>query len=107
MNLRGRRKDKGISQVEVADLLNVSQSTYSKYENGEIEPDISTLKKLAELFQTTIDDLVEFEVPYLIHKSKFSSQQLLLVDKIQALDNNQCLKLLAYIDGLKDGNVNK
>ena len=55
--LRLLRKQKGLSQVETAELLGITQSTYSKYESGNREPDIATMRKLAEIFNVTLDDL--------------------------------------------------
>ena len=48
-----------LSQIEVATKLGLTQSTYSKYENGIHPPTIEILKKLAELFDVSLDYLVE------------------------------------------------
>ena len=45
-------------QRDVADLLNISQTNYSKYELGKINIPINTLKKLALIFDTSIDYLL-------------------------------------------------
>ena len=55
--LRSLRKQKGLTQIETAKLLEITQSTYSKYESGNREPDIITMRKIAEIFDVTIDDL--------------------------------------------------
>lgn len=57
--LKKYREKRGIKQFELADLLGVAKSTISMWETGERKPDIVTLKKLAELFQCTTDDLLE------------------------------------------------
>lgn len=57
-NLRLLRKKKGLSQQRLAELLNVSQQSIHKYENGISEPDIQTLKEMADLFHTSIDYIV-------------------------------------------------
>ena len=57
-NLRLLRNQKGISQQKLADLLNLSQQSIYKYENGLAEPDIQTLKELSELFDVSIDYIV-------------------------------------------------
>ena len=44
------RENKKMTQNEVADILNVSSATISKYESGTLEPNIESLKRLAELF---------------------------------------------------------
>ena len=56
--LKELRKQKGLSQVEAAESLGITQSTYSKYESGQRQPDNEMLKKLSELFNISIDDLL-------------------------------------------------
>lgn len=57
-NLRILRISKGISQQQLADVIGTSQQSINKYENHSVEPDISTLEKIADYFNTTIDNLV-------------------------------------------------
>lgn len=52
--LRKARERKGISQLEVSNRTNINNKTLSRYENGKSEPDFSTLKSLAELYDVTI-----------------------------------------------------
>ena len=56
--LRKLREEKGITQKQLADVISVSQQSINKYENHNIEPDISTLKLLSAYFDTSIDYLV-------------------------------------------------
>lgn len=58
-NLKSLRKELGFTQNQLADLLNISQQTYSDYENCKTEPTTDTLVKLAEIFDVTIDELVD------------------------------------------------
>jgi transcriptional regulator with XRE-family HTH domain len=51
------RKDKDLTQVELANQLNVSHQAVSKWERGESIPDLATLIHLADKFNTTIDNL--------------------------------------------------
>lgn len=53
------RKNKKITQVEIAETLGVKPATISKYESGTLEPNIESLKKLAELFNISIDELLK------------------------------------------------
>ena len=59
-NLISLRKLNGLSQEELAEQLNVSRQTLSKYETGESLPDIDRCKQLAEIFGVTLDDLVNY-----------------------------------------------
>ena len=53
------REEKKITQVEVAEILGVKPGTISKYEAGALEPNIESLKKLAELFEVSVDELLK------------------------------------------------
>ena len=55
------RENKDMTQNEVADILGVSSATISKYESGALEPNIESLKRLAELFEISIDELLNDE----------------------------------------------
>lgn len=60
-NLVQLRKMNHMSQEELAEKVNVSRQTLSKWENGESLPDIEKSKLLAEIFGVTLDDLVNYE----------------------------------------------
>lgn len=57
MRLKELRESKGLTQKEVAEIIGYSEISYTRYENGKREPDISTLCKLAGYFKVTIDYL--------------------------------------------------
>ncbi len=52
------RKDKGITQSELADFLGVSFQSVSKWENGITMPDIALLPMLSEYFQVSVDEIL-------------------------------------------------
>ena len=52
------RKEKGLTQSQLADELGVTDKAVSKWEVGEANPDITLLAKLAEIFNVTIDYLL-------------------------------------------------
>ncbi len=56
--LRNLREDHDLTQEYIAKQLNVSQRTYSRYENGERAIPIEVFIKLAEFYGTSIDYLV-------------------------------------------------
>lgn len=56
--LRGYRKAAGLSQLELAKLLNVAQSSVTARENDKNRPNADTLQLLANTFATTVDDLL-------------------------------------------------
>lgn len=56
--LKMARINKDLKQNEAAKLLDITNSTLSTYERGIAEPDIETLKKIAELYEISLDYLV-------------------------------------------------
>ncbi len=56
--LEESRLEKKMTKKEVADALQIDQSTYGKYELGKREPDAATLLKLADLFEVSADYLL-------------------------------------------------
>ena len=57
-NLRALREDKDLSQKDIADYLNVHQTTYSDYERGNLNIPVNALIRLAAYFQTSVDYLL-------------------------------------------------
>jgi len=53
-----KRKNANMTQLELAEKLGVTRQAISKYETGESFPDISIVIKIAEIFNTSIDELV-------------------------------------------------
>lgn len=58
-NLRNIREDRDIKQREIAKFLNVSQNTYSQYENGIISLTADVLIKLSNFYEVSIDYLLD------------------------------------------------
>ena len=77
------RENKKMTQNDLADILEVSSGTISKYESGALEPNIESLKKLADLFGITIDELLKDE-----EKFDFSN-----VNVLKALREQKEMKL--------------
>ena len=57
-NIAAYRKRDGLTQASLAEKLNYSDKAVSKWERGESVPDVLILMQLAELFGTTVNDLV-------------------------------------------------
>ena len=56
--IRNCRKQEGISQEKMAELIGVSRQAITKWENGTGTPDIANLVAIAELFQISLDELL-------------------------------------------------
>lgn len=57
-NIVACRKRNGLTQAKLAEQLNYSDKAVSKWERGESMPDVLTLVQLAEIFGTTVDELL-------------------------------------------------
>ena len=55
------RKEKGFSQEELGNKLNVARQTVSKWELGETTPEMDKLIKMSEIFDITLDELIKGE----------------------------------------------
>ena len=53
------RKLSGMTQEQLAEKLNVSRQTISKWESGSSSPDIESVVKVSEIFQVSLDDLLK------------------------------------------------
>ena len=57
-NIRNLREDADKTQTEIAEYLNIKQTTYSKYELGKINVPIEMLIKIADYYDVSLDYLV-------------------------------------------------
>ena len=62
IKLRDLRKKYNLSQSDLAKILNLSQNAISRYEKGEADPDLETLKKISQFFKVSIDYLLDNEI---------------------------------------------
>ena len=58
--LRQYRKDKGMTQQELADLVGVSRQTIMQLERSRYNPSMLLAYSIAQVFGVTIEDLFEF-----------------------------------------------
>lgn len=84
-NLRTLRLQSGITQKQLADAIGVSQQSINKYENHNIEPDIETMKRLADYFRTSIDYLVGYSTA----APDWRSEEIALLSEYRRLSKNQ------------------
>lgn len=60
-NIKNLRRRKGMTQENLAELLNISSAAVSKWESGSTYPDITAIIPLAQIFDVTIDELMGFD----------------------------------------------
>lgn len=68
-NLRILRKQKGITQNDLADQLDVQRTMISAYEDGRSEPKLATLTKLSEILEVGIEELLDHDIENLGRKA--------------------------------------
>lgn len=65
--IRYLRREKDLTQKELGKMLGVAESTISLYESGRNVPDISMCRKIAIIFNISLDELVGIEIKENIH----------------------------------------
>lgn len=75
--VRAIRYFSGLNQTELSKLLECSQGTISKLENGELEPTAFHLVRMREVFGVSIDAIVDGLIPYRGIAERFSNSSLL------------------------------
>jgi len=111
-NLLILRKNKHLRQVDVANYLGIAVSTYSYWENDINEPDVDSLKKLADFFDVSIDvllDRADFSATSLSNAIQEAKQQWLssltkmqqsIIKNVLKLNELQQYKVQAYMFGM-------
>lgn len=81
-NLRTLRKQKGMSQEILAQQLNVVRQTVSKWEKGLSVPDADMLIRIADLFDTSVSELLGSEIEQEVNVSEIAVQLALLNEQL-------------------------
>lgn len=82
INLKKLRIEKGVTQKQLGNVLNVSQNAIYNWETGKREPNLDMLEKIAAYFGVTVDDLIGINDSPTVSKAEFSD----LVRKYRILD---------------------
>ena len=90
-------KQHGLQQKEVSIEVGIDQSNYSKIENGKREPSVSVLKKLADLFNVTVDYIIEpnKDLPKeVIIEDKGISEKIRLISQLDEEDRAMVFRMI-------------
>lgn len=90
--LKKLRLDKKLTQLQVAQKVNISEARYNLYENNRRQPDYELLKSLAEVLDTTTDYLLGNDSTTKTINSVISDTE--LADKLNTLVENERVKVL-------------
>lgn len=92
-----KRKEKGITQSELAELLGISDRAISKWENGNCLPDASNMQELCKILNITINDLFSGEVVDMEDNVKRLEENLLEMTKLKEQRDKELLLLEIFI----------
>ena len=84
-----KRKEKNLTQEQLAEQLNISNKTVSKWETGKCMPDYSVIKNLCEVLEITISELMDGEEEKEIIRSYDEEQTLELLRRVQELERQK------------------
>ena len=101
MNIKNLRQKMNLSQNETARRLNMPQTTLFNYESGVSEPNISTMIKLDDFFNCTLDELVGREADT-INLKYLNENEAYLIRKILKMNDLELAKTRAYVTGLTE-----
>ena len=91
-NIRNLRKNRGLTQEELAIRLNVVRQTVSKWEKGLSVPDAEMLQKLADILEVSVSQLLGGESEQLSHQDEIA-QQLARINEQLAVRNRRSKRL--------------
>lgn len=96
-NIKTIREEKGLMQKDVANHIGVDKSTYSKIEKGLREITVVELLKMSQLFNCSIDQIVnnEGQLPReVILEDKSTVEQMRLIQQLEEEDKQIILRLI-------------
>ena len=97
--IRGLRREKGMTQKQLADAIGIDDATIRKYESGKLNPKIETIEKIAEGLGVQ-PDLIRKREPGMTEREfqAFIRLTLLIIrDALEESPNNKSLKELQEI----------
>ena len=86
-----------LTQVECSKKLNLENITYNRYELRKRQPDLDTLKKIADFYGVSLDFLCEHETKNLLDTSNYNEYKKGVIYALGQLNEKNDLILLGYI----------
>lgn len=91
------REQKKITQEDLSKEINIKRQCISKYENGIVEPNIETLKKLANFFDVSVDYLIGYKNQNKIDMSGLTETQKNIIRMTYELNEIDAARVESYI----------
>ena len=95
--IANQRKEKNLTQEELASQLRLSNRTISKWENGVCLPDASNIVELCKILDITVNDLFSGEIVDMKDNEKKLEENLLEMTKIKEQRDKELLTLEIFI----------
>ena len=76
MMISSLRKEKGMTQLELAEKMGVTDKAVSKWERDLSFPDINSIPKLAEVFEVSVDELMQVKTETKENMSKYKIDEI-------------------------------
>ena len=111
LRLKELRRQRGLTQAEVAKLVNYSQNLISTWENGSHEPNITALITLSNYFNVSVDYMIGNdpnvpkdinEATYIKLNKRLTPNQQACIRDIVELDDQLCVQAKIYVKALKE-----
>ena len=95
-HIKEHRKEKGLSQDDLAEAIYVSRQTISNWETGRTYPDVQSLLLLSYVFDVTVDSLIKGDVEAMAEKMDQTVKEYHRVSTIAVVSAALCLLLMAW-----------
>lgn len=94
------RYDKGLTQVQLGELLGVENKTISKWEKGINTPDIMMLIALSNIFNVRVEEIVDGEYKEKYRKKLENKELIKVNDKNEFKENSKIKNILCFLAGV-------
>lgn len=95
LKIKELRKRKGLTQEQLAELIDMEQNSISVIESGRKFPTLGTLEKIAQILEVNLSDFFNYDYIDDIETIKASTK-----DIIRKMDDNQIRQLFKYVKSI-------
>src|SRR5690349_12407946 len=95
-NLKYLRKRENLTQVQLAEKLQIKRSLIGAYEEGRAEPKLVTLVKMAQVFNMSVDELINPELPNLAKNSNAHASNVRVLSITVDAQDRENIELVPY-----------